>query len=110
MTTPSAIALSELAAKGADADFIIQTLQFALQRLMEMDVEALYKAAYGERSEERANSRNGYRERALETRAGTVGLKIPKLHRHLFRGLYRNPGAGHDLRAQTPPSFSGQPR
>ncbi|UUZ47196.1 transposase [Massilia sp. B-10] len=63
------MALSELAAKGADADFIKQTLQFALQRLMEMDVEALCKAAYGERSEERANSRNGYRERALETRA-----------------------------------------
>ena len=79
MTTPSTIALSELAAKGADADFIKQTLQFALQRLMEMDVEALCKAAYGERSEERANSRNGYRERILETRAGTVGLKIPKL-------------------------------
>jgi putative transposase len=79
MTTPSTIALSELAAKGADADFIKQTLQFALQRLMEMDVEALCKAAYGERSEERANSRNGYRERALETRAGTLGLKIPKL-------------------------------
>jgi putative transposase len=73
------MALTELAAKGADADFIKQTLQFALQRLMEMDVEALCKAAYGERSEERANSRNGYRERALETRAGTVGLKIPKL-------------------------------
>lgn len=79
MTTSSTMALSELAAKGADADFIKQTLQFALQRLMEMDVEALCKAAYGERSEERANSRNGYRERALETRAGTVGLKIPKL-------------------------------
>ena len=79
MTTPSTIALSELAAKGADVDFIKQTLQFALQRLMEMDVEALCKAAYGERSEERTNSRNGYRERILETRAGTVGLKIPKL-------------------------------
>ena len=34
---------------------------------MEMDVEALCKAAYGECSDERANSRNGYRERALET-------------------------------------------
>jgi putative transposase len=46
---------------------------------MEMDVEALCRAAYGERSDERVNSRNGYRERALETRAGTVDLKIPKL-------------------------------
>lgn len=73
------IALADLAEKGADADFIKQTLQFALQRLMEMDVEALCRAAYGERSEERVNSRNGYRERSLETRAGTVDLKIPKL-------------------------------
>lgn len=79
MTTPTTMSLTELAAKGADADFIKQTLQFALQRLMEMDVEALCKAAHGERSEERINSRNGYRERTLETRAGTVGLKIPKL-------------------------------
>ncbi len=79
MTSPTTMALTDLAAKGADADFIKQTLQFALQRLMEMDVEALCKAAYGERSDERANSRNGYRDRTLETRAGTVGLKIPKL-------------------------------
>lgn len=61
------------------ADFIRQTLQHALQRLMEMDVEALCQAAYGERSEERINSRNGYRDRAYETRAGKVDLKIPKL-------------------------------
>ena len=77
--TTTTIALADLAEKGADADFIKQTLQFALQRLMEMDVEALCRAAYGERSEERVNSRNGYRERSLETRAGTVDLKIPKL-------------------------------
>jgi putative transposase len=77
--TNTTIALTDLAEKGADADFIKQTLQFALQRLMEMDVEALCRAAYGERSDERVNSRNGYRDRALETRAGTVDLKIPKL-------------------------------
>lgn len=77
--TNATIALSDLAEKGADADFIKQTLQFALQRLMEMDVEALCKAAYGERSDARINSRNGYRDRTWETRAGTVDLKIPKL-------------------------------
>ncbi len=77
--TNATIALSELAEKGADADFIRQTLQHALQRLMEMDVEALCHVAYGERSDERVNSRNGYRDRAYETRAGKVDLKIPKL-------------------------------
>ena len=77
--TNTTLAPPELAETGADADFIKQTLQFVLQRLMEMDVETLCRAAYGERSDERVNSRNGYRDRALETRAGTVDLKIPKL-------------------------------
>jgi putative transposase len=77
--TDATIALSELAEKGAEADFIRQTLQHALQRLMEMDVEALCQAAYGQRSDDRINSRNGYRDRAYETRAGKVDLKIPKL-------------------------------
>jgi putative transposase len=44
--TNTNMALTGLAEKGrADADFIKQTLQFALQRLMEMDVEALCRAA-----------------------------------------------------------------
>src|SRR5450830_1471160 len=77
--TDATIALSELAEKGAEADFIRQTLQHALQRLMGMDVDALCQAAYGQRSDDRINSRNGYRDRAWETRAGTVDLKIPKL-------------------------------
>jgi putative transposase len=54
-------------------------IQFVAQRLMELDVETLCGAAYGERSAERANSRNGYRERIWETRAGAVELKLPKL-------------------------------
>jgi putative transposase len=54
-------------------------IQFVAQRLMDLDVETLCGAAYGERSAERANSRNGYRERVWETRAGAVDLKLPKL-------------------------------
>lgn len=77
--TSTTIASSVIDEQGADADFLRQTLQHALQRLMEMDVETLCKAAYGERSEERINSRNGFRERAYETRAGKIDLKIPKL-------------------------------
>ena len=59
MTTPSTIALSELAAKGADADFIKQALQFALQCLVEMDDEAMCKAAYGELNEDSDSRRVG---------------------------------------------------
>lgn len=36
-------------------------------------------AGYAERSPERVNRRNGYRERAWDTRAGTIDLQVPKL-------------------------------
>jgi putative transposase len=77
--TKASMALTDLAEKGAEADLLREMIQFVAQRMMEMDVEGLCAAAYGERSPERANSRNGYRERAWDTRAGTVTLKIPKL-------------------------------
>lgn len=81
MTTKSTMALAELAEKGADADLLREMLQFVAQRLMDMDVESLCAAFYGERSPDRLNSRNGYRERLWETRAGSVDLKIPKLRK-----------------------------
>jgi putative transposase len=77
--TKANMTLAELAEKGADADFLRQMIQHVAQRMMEMDVEGLCAAAYGERSAERVNSRNGYRDRLWETRAGSVDLKIPKL-------------------------------
>jgi putative transposase len=78
MTKPS-IALADLLEKGADADLLRQMIQYVAQRMMEMDAEGICAAAYGERSVERQNSRNGYRERLWQTRAGAVDLKIPKL-------------------------------
>jgi len=81
MTTKTNIALAELVEKGADSDLLREMIQFVAQRMMEMDVEGLCAAAYGERNPDRANSRNGYRERLWETRAGSVDLKIPKLRK-----------------------------
>ena len=69
MTKPS-MALSELAEKGADAELLREMIQYVAQRMMEMDVEGRCGAAFGERTPERTNSRNGYRERAWDTRAG----------------------------------------
>jgi len=56
-------------------------LSFASQRLMELEVEGLCGAGHGERSAERLNQRNGYRDRVWETRAGSVDLRIPKLRK-----------------------------
>ncbi len=41
-------------------------------------------AAYGERSPERTNQRNGYRRRRWDTRTGTIQLAIPKLRRESY--------------------------
>ena len=77
--TKTSIALTELVEKGADQDFLRDLVSHVVERLMAMDVDNLCGAAYGERSGDRQNSRNGYRERLWETRAGSIPLKIPKL-------------------------------
>jgi putative transposase len=80
--TTATMALAELAEKGADIDVLRQMVQFMAQRLMELDVEARCGAGYDEKAPAaRLNSRNGYRDRAWDTRAGTVELKIPRLRR-----------------------------
>jgi putative transposase len=76
-TTKPTMALAELIEKGADVD-LLREMIFHTQRMMDMDVESLCAAAYGERIPERANSRNGYRERTWDTRAGTIDLKITR--------------------------------
>jgi len=41
-------------------------------------------AGYNERSEERENSRNGYRLRPWDTRVGTINLAVPKLRQGVY--------------------------
>ena len=52
-----------------------------LQMLMEADVEGLIGAGRHERTGERLNYRNGYRERTLDTRLGSLQLRIPSCAR-----------------------------
>jgi putative transposase len=77
--TNDRLPLAELMAKADDGDFLRSVAESVLQILMEADVEGVIGAARYERSGERATYRNGYRERALDTRLGTLNLKIPKL-------------------------------
>src|ERR1700709_1358345 len=86
--TDDKIALRELLEKGSDATFLREMISFAAERLMALETESLCGAAPGERSADRTNQRNGYRDRDWQTRAGTVELRIPKLrHGSYFPGF-----------------------
>jgi len=63
----------------ASPDLLRAMVQEFAQVLMGAEADALCGAPYGERSPERVNIRNGYRERDWDTRVGTIELAIPKL-------------------------------
>jgi hypothetical protein len=77
--TDDRMALVELLQKSGDGDFLRAVAEAVLQILMEADVEGLIGAGRHERSAERLNYRNGYRERSFDTRLGSLQLRIPKL-------------------------------
>jgi putative transposase len=82
--TDEMMSLRTLLEKSSDAELLREMVGFAAQRLMELEVESLTGAGHGERSPDRINHRNGYRDRVWETRAGAVELRIPKLRRSSY--------------------------
>ncbi|WP_114189229.1 IS256 family transposase [Microvirga aerophila] len=89
--TDERMALIELIEKGADADLIRDMLAFAAERLMNLEVEALTGAPAGVRSPDRLNHRNGYRERAWDTRAGRIDLSIRRLRKGSYFPAFLEP-------------------
>ena len=77
IVTPKEL-LSKLA-EGGEFDFFRDALLSVLRELMEIEVEAKTGAPLGERSPERLCQRNGYRDRRLDTRLGSLSLPIPRL-------------------------------
>ncbi|MFD7011884.1 transposase [Rhodococcus jostii] len=62
----------------ASPDLLRSLLSTFIEALMGAVADTLCGAGYGERSEDRTNSRNGYRHRDFDTRAGTLDIAIPK--------------------------------
>jgi len=89
--TEDMMTLRALLEKSSDADLLREMIGFTAQRLMELEVEGLTGAGHGERSPDRINQRNGYRDRDWETRAGLVELRIPKLRKGSYFPAFLEP-------------------
>ena len=77
--TEDRMALIDAIQKADDGNFLRARAETVLQIIMDADVEALVGAGRHERSADRLTYRNGYRDRTLETRLGSLSLRIPKL-------------------------------
>ena len=75
--TDDRLPLAELLAKAGDSDFLRSVAEAVPQMLMEADVEGLIGAGRHERTGERLNYRNGFRDRTLDTRLGSLQLRGP---------------------------------
>src|SRR5664279_4311506 len=82
MTAPHMIDPARMlgqALSDASPDLMRRLLGTVINSLLSADADAVCGAEYGMPSPDRANSRNGYRHRDLDTRVGTVDVAIPKL-------------------------------
>ena len=61
------------------ADFLREGVRVLAQELMELEVAEQLGAERHERTPERTGYRNGYRERAWDTRVGTIELQVPRV-------------------------------
>lgn len=77
--TKSGMSLTELLEKHDEGDFLRAVAEAVLQLIMEADVEGVIGAGRHERAKARTTYRNGYRDRALDTRPRILDLRVPKL-------------------------------
>jgi putative transposase len=72
-------------------DFLRSLAERVLDRLMDFEVSNRIGAARHERTEDRETYRNGYRERPLHTRLGTLEVKVPKLRQGSYFPSFLEP-------------------
>jgi len=79
-----AIKIDEAEIKNHLSEMVRDTVEVTLNNLLDAEAQALCQAQRYERTEQRKDSRAGYYERGLETTAGKVNLKVPKLRQSRF--------------------------
>jgi putative transposase len=85
-TTIDAWRLAKQVPRGADGDTDLARAMLAAfaEAMMSAQASMQCNAGYGERTDERENSRNGYRMRPWDTRVGTIDLAVPKLRQGVY--------------------------
>jgi len=73
------IKIDEALVKRELGDLVKDTVEETLNKMLDAEADELCNAARYERTDKRTSSRAGYYERSLETKAGKVKLKVPKL-------------------------------
>jgi len=73
------------------SDWLKDAVIAIVDQIMDIEVERQTGAAKFERSSERQNSRNGYRERRWDTRVGSLELEIPKLRQGSYFPSFLDP-------------------
>jgi putative transposase len=77
-------ALLDAFQSGEGLDLIKESVRTVYQELIETELTSAIGAGLYERTEDRTNERNGHRPRLLATKAGDIGLAIPKLRKGSF--------------------------
>jgi putative transposase len=82
MAETGSMALADLVRKAqehGDVEFLREGVRVLTEALMESEVSQQLGAERYKRTGERVGQRNGYRERAGDTRVGTIGLRVPRV-------------------------------
>ena len=100
MTKSTMTLLEYLRKVGVDpeGDFLREGAQLLAQLAIELEAEEVIGAGRYERSPNRKNHRNGYRDRMWETRVGEIPLRIPKLREGNY---FKRPRQGKKPRARS---------
>ena len=94
MTDVGRMSVQELVGKvlaEEHVDVLRQAVVWLAEELMEAEVSQAAGAGYGERNPERAARRNGYRQRAWDTRVGSIELAIPRLRQGSYFPSFLEP-------------------
>jgi transposase-like protein len=83
-TLGKVIRIDESEIRGHLDQMVRGTVEETLNALLDEEADELYQAQLYERSADREDTRAGHYKRKLQTKAGEVELKVPKLRRQTF--------------------------